>query len=147
MFYQTALAFRKTGREGGRAKSKIETAAARMSGRKDGWPRKTGSNSMNKSNKSTTKRNAVLLFLCLAFAVSAYGQDSLKHVIGETVAQFAAKEGVDISACHKLKLHTWTCNALISAEHGHRLKIGKEGEWSAGLDGGKLVFYNDNLKK
>jgi hypothetical protein len=102
---------------------------------------------MNKSKKSTTKRKGVLLLLCLAFAGSSYGQGSPKHLIGETVAQFAAKVGVDMGACHKQKLHTWTCNALISAEHGHRLKIEKEGEWSAVLDGSKLVFYNDNLTK
>ena len=102
---------------------------------------------MNKSKKSTVKRNGVLLFLCLAFAVSAYAQVSSKHVIGETVAQFAAKVGVDMNSCHKLKLHTWTCVALKSAEKGHHVEVEKEGEWLAVLEGGNLVSYNDNLKK
>jgi hypothetical protein len=103
---------------------------------------------MNESRKSTIKRKAILLFLCLAFAVSAYAQGSSKPVIGETVAQFAAKVGVDMNACHKkMKLHTFICRALINAEHGYRVTIEKEGEWSAALDGGKLVFYNDNLKR
>jgi len=84
----------------------------------------------------------------LAFAVSAYAQVSTKHLIGETVAQFAAKVDVNMNACHKkLKLHTWTCTALIKAEHGYRVTIEKEGEWLAVLDGGKLVSYNDNLKR
>jgi hypothetical protein len=109
---------------------------------------KQKSTSMNESRKSTTKRKGILLFLCLAFAVSAYAQVSSKHVIGETVAQFAAKVGVNMNACHKKpKLHTWTCTALIKAEHGYRVTIEKEGEWSAVLDGGKLVFYNDSLKR
>jgi len=102
---------------------------------------------MNESRKSTIKRKARLLFLWLAFAVSAYAQGSSKHVVGETVAQFAAKVGVDMNACHKkMKLHTFTCRALNNAEHGYRVTIEKEGEWSAVLDGGKLVFYDDNLK-
>jgi hypothetical protein len=84
----------------------------------------------------------------LAFAVSAYANISSKHFIGETVAQFASKVGVDMNACHKkLKLHAWTCTVLISAEQGYRVTIEKEGEWSAVLDGGKLVSYNDNLKQ
>jgi hypothetical protein len=108
---------------------------------------KQESNSMNESKISTRKRTGILLFLCLAFAVSAYANISSKHFIGETVAQFAAKVGVGMNACHKkLKLHTWTCTALISAEQGYRVTIEKEGEWSAVLDGGKLVSYNDNLK-
>ena len=102
---------------------------------------------MKKNKKSTMKRNGVLLFLCFEFAVSAYAQAPSKHVIGETVSQFAAKVGVDMDACHKLKLHTWTCKSFISAQHGFRVTIEKEGEWSAVLDGGKLVFYDDNLKK
>ena len=102
---------------------------------------------MNDSKKSTLNRKGILLFLCLAFATSADAQISSKHVIGENVAQFAAKLGLDINNCHKLKLHTWTCTALISAEQGHRVKIGKEGEWSAVLEGGKLVSYNENPKK
>jgi hypothetical protein len=106
-----------------------------------------GSNSMNESWKSTVKRNEILLFLCLASAVSAYAQVSSKHEIGETVAQFAAKVGVNMNACHKkTKLHTWTCTALVNAEHGYRVTIEKEGEWSAVLDGGKLVSYNGKLK-
>jgi hypothetical protein len=109
---------------------------------------KKGSNSMNESWKSTVKRNQMLLFLCLALAVSAHAQVSSKHEIGETVAQFAGKVGVNMNACHKkAKLHTWTCTALVSAEHGYRVTIEKEREWSAVLDGGKLVSYNDNLKK
>jgi hypothetical protein len=109
---------------------------------------KQESNSMNESKKSTIKRNETLLLLCLAFGASAYAQGSSKHVIGETVAQFAAIVGVDMNACHKkLKLHTWTCTSLISAEHGYRVTIEKEGEWSAVLDGGKLVSYNVNLKR
>jgi hypothetical protein len=79
--------------------------------------------------------------------------------IGETVAQFAAEVGVDMDACHKLKLtgqprdldrqasklHVFaqTCKGLISAEQGQRLEIGKDGEWEAVLDGGKVVSYND----
>jgi hypothetical protein len=109
---------------------------------------KQESNSMNESEKSTIKRKAILLFLCLAFAVSAYAQVSSKHVIGETATQFAAKVGVNMDACRKTqKLHTWTCHAFIKAEKGYRVTIEKEGEWSAVLDGGKLVFYNDNLKR
>jgi hypothetical protein len=107
-----------------------------------------GSNSVNESWKSTAKRNEILLFLCLTLAVSAYAQASSKHEIGETVAQFAAKVGVNMDACHKkAKLHTLACRALVNAEHGYRVAIQKEGEWSAILDGGKLVSYNDNLKK
>jgi hypothetical protein len=103
---------------------------------------------MNESWKSTVKRNGILLFLCLALGVSAYADNSSKHVIGETVAQFAAKVGVNMNACHKKqKLHTWTCRALVNAEHGYLVTIEKEGEWSAVLDGGKLVSYNDSLKK
>jgi hypothetical protein len=109
--------------------------------------REQESNSMNESKKSTIKRKAISLFLCLAFAGSPYAQGSSKHVIGETVAQFAAKVGANMDACHKkLKLHTFTCRALINAEHGYHVTIEKEGEWSAVLDGGKLVFYDDNLK-
>jgi hypothetical protein len=107
-----------------------------------------GSNSMNESWKSTVKRNEILLFLCFVLPVSAYAQASSKHEIGETVAQFAAKVGVNMNACHKkAKLHTWRCTALVNAEHGHRVTFEKAGEWSAVLDGGKLVSYNDNLKK
>ena len=102
---------------------------------------------MNKVKKTTLMRKGFLLFFLLAFAVSASAHDSSNHAIGETVAQFAAKVGIDMDACHKLKLHTWTCSSLISAEHGVRLLVEKEGEWSAILDGGKLVSYNDNLKK
>ncbi len=103
---------------------------------------------MNESRKSITKRKGILLLLCLAFAVSAYAQVSSKHVIGETVAQFAAKMGVNMNACHKKsKLHTWICTASIKAEHGYRVTIEKEGQWSAVLDGGKLVSYNENLKR
>jgi hypothetical protein len=102
---------------------------------------------MNDIKKSISKPRGILLFLCLASAVSGYAHISSKHVIGETVAQFAVKAGVDMNACHKLKLHTWTCKALISAEHGDRVEIEKEDEWSAVLDEGKLVSYNDNLKK
>jgi hypothetical protein len=103
---------------------------------------------MNESWKSTVKRNQMLLFLCLALAVSAYPQDSSKHEIGETVAQFAAKVGVDMNTCHKkAKLHTWKCRALVNAERGYRVTFEKKGEWSAVLDGGKLVSYNDNPKK
>lgn len=107
-----------------------------------------GSNSMNESWKSTVKRNEILLLVCLALAVSAYAQVSSKHEIGETVAQFAAIVGVNMNTCHKIaKLHTLTCRALVNAEHGYRVTIEKEGEWSAVLDGGKLVSYNDNHKK
>jgi hypothetical protein len=107
-----------------------------------------GPNSMNEIWKSTVKRNEILLFLCLASAVSAYAQLSSKHEIGETVAQFAAKVGVNMNTCHKkAKLHTLTCRALVNAEHGYRVTIEKEGEWSAVLKGGKLVSYHDNLKK
>jgi len=103
---------------------------------------------MHKSKKSTIKRKKILLFLCLAFAVSAYAQVSSKHVLGEAVTQFAAKVGVNMDACrNKQKLHTWTCRAFTNAEKGYRVTIEKEGEWSAVLDGGKLVFYNDNLKR
>lgn len=107
-----------------------------------------GSNSMKESWKSTTKRNGTLLFLCLTLGVSAYAQVSSKHEIGETVAQFAAKVGVNMNTCHKkAKLHTWRCTALVNAEHGYRVTFEKQGEWSAVLDGGKLVSYHDNLKK
>jgi hypothetical protein len=102
---------------------------------------------MNESKKSIIKRKEILLLLCLAFAVSACAQVSSKHVIGETVAQFANKVGVNMNACHKkLKLRTWTCTALISAEQGRHVKVEKEGEWLAVLEGGKLVFYNEALK-
>jgi len=103
---------------------------------------------MNQSWKPTVSRNQMLLLLWLALAVSAYAQVSSKHEIGETVAQFAAKEGVDMNACHKKsKLLTWKCRALVNAEHGYRVTFEKEGEWSAVLEGGKLVSYNDNPKK
>ena len=103
---------------------------------------------MNENKKSTIKGKTILLFLCLAFVISADAQVSSKHVIGETVAQFAAKVGINIDPCHKKKkLHTWTCRALINAEKGYRVTIEKEGEWSAVLDGGKLVSYNDNQGK
>jgi hypothetical protein len=81
------------------------------------------------------------------------------HVIGESVNDFAAKVGVDMVVCRELnfsakprdldkqakKLHVFadTCRGLINAEQGRRLEIGKENEWSAILDGGKLVSYND----
>ena len=103
---------------------------------------------MNESRNSNAKCNEIFLFLCLALAVSAYAQDSSKHEIGETVAQFAAKVGVDMNTCHKkTKLHTWKCRALVNAERGYRVTFEKKGEWSAVLDGGKLVSYNDNPKK
>ena len=103
--------------------------------------------SMNKNKESTMKRKGVSLFLCLAFAVSACAQAPSKHIIGETVSQFAAKVGVDLDSCRRRKLETWTCKSLISAEHGFRVTLEKEGEWFAVLDGGKLVSYDDNLKK
>jgi outer membrane lipoprotein-sorting protein len=103
--------------------------------------------SMNKNKESTMKCKGVSLLLCLAFAVSACAQASSKHILGETVSQFAAKIGVDMDPCRKRKLQTWTCKSLIAAEHGFRLEVEKEGEWSAVLDGGKLVSYDDNLKK
>jgi hypothetical protein len=103
---------------------------------------------MNESKKSAIERKAILPFLCLAFAASAYGQGSSRPVIGETVAQFAGKVGVNMNACHKkMKLHTFTCRAFLNAEHGYHVTIEKEGEWSAVLHGGKLVFYDDHLKQ
>lgn len=102
---------------------------------------------MNQSRKSTVKRVATLLSLCLALAVFAYAQVSSKHEIGETVAQFATKVGVKMNACHKkAKLHSLTCTALVNAERGFRVTFEKEGEWSAVLDGGKLVSYSDKIK-
>jgi hypothetical protein len=105
------------------------------------------------------RNKMLLLFLCTAFASSALAQVPSSHVIGETVAQFAAKAGIDMDACRKLKLNAqpWeldrqarklhvfaeTCKGLISAEQGQRLEIGKGGEWSAVLDGGKLVSFKD----
>ena len=93
------------------------------------------------------KRKAFLMFFCLTFAVSGHAQDSSKHVIGETVEQFAAKVGIDLSACHKLKSKTWSCKSLMLAEQGFRLEVEKEGKWSAVLEGGKLVSFDGNLKK
>jgi hypothetical protein len=98
---------------------------------------------MNESKKSTVKRELISLFLLSAFAASTYAQVSSKHVIGENVTEFASKVGVDMDACRKQKLHTWTCTALISAQEGRRVKVAKKGDWSAVLDGGKLVSYND----
>jgi hypothetical protein len=105
------------------------------------------------------KRTSTLLIASLGFALSARAQVPANHVIGETVAQFALELGVDMDACHKLKfnaqpwdldrqakkLHVFaeTCKGLISAERGQRLEIGKDGVWSAVLDGGKLVSYDD----
>ena len=96
-------------------------------------------------------------------AFAQIGQDGATltggHAIGESVDDFAAKVGVDMAACHKLnfnarawdldkqarKLHVFveTCKGLIGAEQGQRLEIGKENEWAAILDGGKLVSYNN----
>jgi len=105
------------------------------------------------------KSEFTLLIFYFAFAVSARAQVPANHIIGETVAQFAAELGVDMDACHKLKfnaqpwdldrqakkLHVFaeTCKGLISAEQGKRLQMGKDGVWSAVLDGGKLVSYDD----
>jgi len=91
-------------------------------------------------------RARTLLFLLFACTAAAAARSPLKHVIGENVAQFAEKEGIDLKACRARKLHTWTCKALISAEQGNRVTVGKDGEWSAVLDGGKLISYDDNLK-
>jgi hypothetical protein len=94
------------------------------------------------------KHKGIVLFLLSALAGPAYAQVSSKHEIGETVTQFAAKVGVNMNACHKkAKLHSLTCRSLVNAERGYRVTIEKEGEWSAVLDGGKLVSYHDNLKK
>jgi len=91
-------------------------------------------------------RTRTILFLCFVCTASAQARIPPKHVIGENVAQFAEKEGVDLKACRERKLHTWTCKALISAEQGYRVTIGKDGQWSAVLDGGKLISYDDDLK-
>jgi hypothetical protein len=94
------------------------------------------------------RHKGILLFLLSALAGPAYAQVSSMHEIGETVTQFAAKVGVNMIACHKkAKLHPWACTALVNAERGYRVTIEKEGEWSAVLDGGKLVSYRDILKK
>jgi hypothetical protein len=98
---------------------------------------------MNKSNKTMMLYRTTMLCVLSAFAVPAYSRGSSKHVIGETVAQFATKVGVDLSACHKRKLHTWTCVALISAERGRHVVFEKEGEWLAVLEDGKLLSYID----
>lgn len=79
--------------------------------------------------------------------------------VGEPVPQFAAELGVDMDACHKLKLNAqpWdlnkqanklhvspqTCKGLIAAEQGQHIEIGRQNEWAAVLDGGKVVSYND----
>ena len=100
-----------------------------------------------------------LVFLCFALSSSAFGQVPTKHMIGESVADFAVEVGVDMDACHKLnlsasqwdlmkqekKLHVSaaTCKGLIAAERGNRVEIGKDGQWSAVLDGGRLVSYYD----
>ena len=91
-------------------------------------------------------RTRPILFLLFACTAAAAARMPLKHVIGENVAQFAEKEGIDLKACRARKLHAWTCKALISAEQGNRVTVGKDGEWSAVLDGGKLISYDDDLK-
>jgi hypothetical protein len=123
-----ALAFVKTGVNGGGAKSKVGAAAVRESGHtKVEDQGKQVLNSMNESKKPITKRNGELLFLCLALGVSAYAQASSKHAIGEAVAQFAAKAGVNLNACHKktevayLRLHIANLSgAWIPRSYGKR---------------------------
>jgi len=109
------------------------------------------------ANSVTAQENA----LPPSPAPGQLGQDAPKptggHVIGESVDDFAAKVGVDMPACHELnfnrrdldkqarKLHVFadTCRSLIGAEQGRHVEIGKDKEWFAILDGGKLVSYND----